>query len=55
MVLLKGADTVVSDPDGRAVINATGTPDLATAGSGYVLAVMALGLMTQGMSAFHGA
>ena len=49
-VLLKGARTMISDPDGSVWINPTGNPGMASGGMGDVLTGAVAGLLAQGYS-----
>lgn len=55
VVVLKGAATVVADPDGRTAIGPAGNPALATAGTGDVLSGVIGGLLAQGLAPYDAA
>lgn len=55
VVLLKGFRTVIARPDGTAVVNPTGGPELATAGTGDVLTGVVASLLAAGLSDFEAA
>ncbi|MBM3212060.1 NAD(P)H-hydrate dehydratase [Candidatus Poribacteria bacterium] len=55
VLVLKGAPTVISDPQGNVFVNTTGNPGLASGGTGDVLTGAITGFLAQGLDAFDAA
>jgi NAD(P)H-hydrate epimerase len=53
--LLKGAATLIASPDGRVAINSSGSPALASGGTGDVLTGVIAALLAQGLPPFEAA
>ncbi len=55
VVLLKGDDTIIAEPEGRVAVNALASPALATAGTGDVLGGTIAALIARGLKPFEAA
>jgi NAD(P)H-hydrate epimerase len=55
IIVLKGAHTSITTPEGRVLFNSTGNPGMATAGSGDVLTGIILSLLSQGYTSENAA